>query len=53
MSNMTFFKGMGLGIVVGSVAGMIASPRKKSAGISKTIRAMSDVADDVCRFIGI
>ena len=53
MNNMSFIKGMGLGIVVGSVAGMIAMPKKKKLNIGRALKSMGDVMDDVAGSLGL
>ena len=56
MNNMSFFKGMGLGLMVGSVAGAIGlavTPKKKRASIGKALRSMGDVVDNVTSSIGL
>ncbi len=53
MNNMSFVKGMGLGIVVGSMVGMIASPKKKKFNIGKALKSMGDVVDEVAGSLGL
>ena len=53
MNNMSFFKGMGIGVMVGSVAGMIAAPKKKSIRIGKALKSMGDVVDSVASTLGL
>ena len=52
MNNMSFFKGMGIGIMVGSMVGMVAMPRKKKMNISKALKSMGDVMDSVAGTLG-
>ncbi len=53
MNNMSFIKGMGIGIMVGSMVGMVASPRKKKFNIGKALKSMGDVVDNVAETIGL
>ena len=53
MNNTTFFKGMGLGIMVGSMVGMMASPRKRKFNIGRALKSMGDVVDSVADTIGL
>ncbi len=53
MNNMSFVKGMGLGIMVGSVVGMVAGPRKKKFNIGKALKSMGDVVDEVAGTLGL
>lgn len=53
MNNMTFFKGMGVGLMVGSLVGMVAAPRKKKMNIGKAIKSMGDVVENVAGSIGL
>lgn len=56
MNNMSFYKGMGLGLMVGSVVGAVglaATPKKKRASIGKALRSMGDVVDSVTSSIGL
>ena len=53
MNNMSFFKGMGIGVMVGSVAGMIAAPKKKPIRIGKALKSMGDVVDSVASTLGL
>ena len=53
MNNMTFFKGMGLGIMVGSMVGMVAAPRKRKFNIGRALKSMGDVVDSVADTIGL
>lgn len=53
MNKMTFVKGMGLGVVVGSVIGMVASPKKKKSSVGKAIKTMGDVVESITDSIGM
>ena len=53
MNNMTFFKGMGLGIMVGSMVGMVAAPRTRKFNIGRALKSMGDVVDSVADTIGL
>jgi len=53
MNNMSFFKGMGIGVMVGSIAGMIASPKKKPAGLGKALKSVGTVVDNVSSTLGL
>ena len=52
MNNMSFIKGLGIGIVVGSMGGMVA-PRKKKFNIGRALKSMGDVVDSVADTIGL
>lgn len=53
MNKMTFVKGMGLGIVVGSAVGMVLVPKKKKSAVGKALRAMGDVVEGITDTIGL
>ncbi len=53
MNNMSFVKGMGIGLMVGSMVGMIAAPRKKKFNIGKALKSMGDAVDSVASTIGL
>ena len=53
MNNTSFIKGMGIGLMVGSVVGMVAAPKKKKMNIGKTIKSMGDVVDSVASTLGL
>ena len=53
MNNMSFIKGMGVGLMVGSMVGMMAMPRKKKFNIGKALMSMGDVVDNVADTIGL
>ena len=53
MNNMSFVKGMGIGLMVGSVVGMVASPKKKKMNIGKAIKSMGDVVDNIAGTLGL
>ena len=56
MNNMSFIKGMGLGLMVGAAAGAVgynAMPRKKKACLGKALRTMGDVVDSFTGSLGL
>jgi gas vesicle protein len=53
MNNMSFLKGMGVGMVVGSMVGMVAMPRKKKFSMGKALKSMGDVVENVTNAIGL
>ena len=53
MNNMSFVKGMGIGLMVGSMVGMMASPRKKKFNMGKALKSMGDVVDNVAGTLGL
>lgn len=54
MNNMSLIKGIGIGMVVGSIAGMAMAPKKGSkAGFTKTLKSIGDVMDSVANTIGL
>ncbi len=53
MNNMSFIKGMGVGLMVGSMVGMVAAPKKKKINLSKAIKSMGDVVDSVAGTLGL
>lgn len=53
MNRMTFVKGMGLGLVVGSAVGMAFAPKKKKSAVGKALRAMGDVVEGITDTIGL
>ena len=54
MNKMSFIKGIGVGVMVGSVVGMAAAPKKNKAGkIGKAIKSVGDVVESVAGSIGI
>lgn len=53
MNNMSFVKGMGIGLMVGSMVGMVAAPKKKKMNIGKTIKSMGDVVDSIAGTLGL
>lgn len=44
---------MGVGLMVGSLVGMVAAPRKKKMNIGKAIKSMGDVVENVAGSIGL
>ncbi|MCD8088432.1 MAG: hypothetical protein LUE22_07590 [Oscillospiraceae bacterium] len=53
MNKMSFFKGIGVGLMVGSMVGMAAAPRKKKLNIGKALKSMGDVVDSVAGSMGL
>ncbi len=54
MNKMSFFKGMGVGLVVGSVVGMTAMPKKSKTGaVGKALRSMGDAVESVACSLGL
>lgn len=53
MSNMSFVKGIGLGLIVGSVVGMVVMPKRKRTSVGKALRSMGDVVENVAGTIGL
>lgn len=53
MNNMSFVKGMGIGLMVGSMVGMAVMPHKKKFNIGKALKSMGDVVDNVADAIGL
>ena len=53
MNKMSFFKGMGIGVVVGAAAGMIAMPKKSKMTVGRALRSVGDVVDSVVSAIGM
>ena len=53
MNNMSFIKGMGVGLMVGSMVGMVAIPKKKKVNIGKAIKSMGDVMDNIAGTLGL
>ena len=53
MNSMSFVKGMGIGLMVGSVVGMVATPNKKKFNMGKTLKSMGDVMDTVAGTLGL
>ena len=53
MNNMSFVKGMGIGLMVGSMVGMAVMPNKKKFNIGKALKSMGDVVDNVADAIGL
>jgi len=52
MNNMSFVKGIGLGMIVGSAVGMIAAPKKKG-GLGKAIKSIGSAVESVTETIGL
>ncbi len=55
MKTMSFFKGMGAGMVVGAALGMIIAPDKRSGKkrLSRMIRAAGDVIEELSGAVGL
>ena len=53
MNRMTFAKGIGLGLVVGSAIGMAVMPRRKKSAMGKALKAMGHLVDDVAGSLGL
>jgi len=53
MSNMSFIKGIGIGLVVGSMVGMVVMPKRRKTSVGKALRSMSDVVENVAGTIGL
>ena len=53
MNNMSFVKGMGLGLLAGSVAVMVVAPKKKKMHVGKALRSVGDAIDSVAGSIGL
>ena len=53
MNKMSFVKGIGVGMVVGAAAGMLAMPKKQKFTIGKALRSVGDVVDSVAGAIGM
>ena len=48
MNTKNFFVGMGLGMVAGGTLGMLVAPKHNAKnGVSRALRTMGDVIDDV------
>lgn len=56
MNSMSFIKGMGIGIVVGSAIGMIAAPERKSTGrkaVGRALKSVGSVVEDITDVFGL
>ena len=55
MGNMSFFKGMGTGLIVGACVGMTLMPDKKRGkkAVSKAVRAVETILSDVTEVMGL
>ena len=53
MNSMSFVKGMGIGLMVGSMVGMVAAPKKKKFNMGKALKSMGDVMDTVAGTLGL
>ena len=52
MNNMSFIKGIGIGMIAGAAVGMVAAPKKKS-GIGKAIKNIGAAVESVTETIGL
>jgi gas vesicle protein len=53
MKAMDFFKGMGVGLMVGSALGVAMMPTKKTKSVvAKCMRSMGNIIDDVSQAMG-
>ena len=53
MNNMSFVKGMGVGLMVGSMVSVAVMPKKKKMNIGKAIKSMGDVMDNIAGTLGL
>ncbi len=54
MNNMSLIKGIGIGMVVGSIAGMVVAPKKaRKSTFTKTLKSIGDAMDSVVTTIGL
>ncbi len=54
MNNMSLIKGIGIGMVVGSIAGMVISPKKShKANMGKALKSIGEVVDSVTSSLGL
>lgn len=53
MNNMSFIKGIGVGMIVGSAVGMVVSPRKRRGGLGKAIKSIGTAVENVTETIGL
>jgi gas vesicle protein len=55
VNNMSFLKGMGMGIVAGSVISMVVMPRKSGSKktIGRYLRNVGDIIENVTDAMGI
>ena len=53
MNNMSFMKGIGVGLMVGSMVGLAAAPKKKKTNVGKTIKSMGDVVENIAGTLGL
>ena len=53
MNNMNFLKGVGVGLVAGSVIGMVSAPRKRGKSvIGKCLKGMGEIIENVSDAMG-
>ena len=53
MNKMSFFKGIGVGMIVGSAVGMAVAPKKRKGGLGKAIQSIGSAVESVTETIGI
>ncbi len=53
MNRNIFIRGMGLGLVVGSVVGMACMPRRKKSAMGKALKAMGGIVDNLTDSLGL
>lgn len=55
MDRTDFFRGMGIGLVTGAAIGVAIMPKKRSlkSSAGKTIRAVSDVVENISSAMGM
>jgi len=53
LSNMSFIKGVGVGMVVGSAVGMAVAPKNRKGGIGKAIKSIGSAIENVTDTLGI
>lgn len=53
MNNMSFFKGIGIGAVIGAAAGMVMAPKKSKLNLGKALRSMGGMVDSITGAIGL
>ena len=53
MNKMSFVKGIGVGMIVGSAVGMVVSPRKHKNSLGKTIKSIGSAVESVTETIGL
>ncbi len=53
MNKMSFVKGMGVGMVVGSAIGMAAAPKNRKGGVGKAIKSIGSAIENVTDMLGL